>query len=61
MLHSREGTCGTLRLTARTRERQLAAGGSPWDIYRDYIDGKKEISEINMEYVDRYRQVGMIK
>ncbi len=26
-------------------------GGSPWDIYQDYIDGKKEIREINMEYI----------
>ena len=25
-------------------------GGSPWDMYQDYIDGRKEISEINMEY-----------
>ena len=25
-------------------------GGSIDDIYRDYIEGKKEISEINMEY-----------
>ena len=61
MLHSREGTCGTLRLTARTGEWQLAAGGSPCDIYQDYIDGKKEISEINMEYNDRYRQGRQIK
>ena len=36
-------------------------GGSPWDIYQDYIDGKKEISEINMEYNDRYRQGRQIK
>ena len=27
-------------------------GGSPWD----YIDGKREIKEINAEYTDRYRQ-----
>ena len=31
-------------------------GGSPWDIYQDYIDGKREIREINAEYMDRYRQ-----
>ncbi|MBR1931484.1 MAG: hypothetical protein IJ833_08460 [Lachnospiraceae bacterium] len=29
-------------------------GGSPWDIYQDYIDGKKEIAQINMEYNARY-------
>ena len=31
-------------------------GGSPWDIYQDYIDGKREIREINMDYMERYRQ-----
>ena len=31
-------------------------GGSPWDIYQDYIDGKKELKEINAEYMERYRQ-----
>ncbi len=31
-------------------------GGSPWDIYQDYIDGKREICEINGEYMDKYRQ-----
>ena len=25
-------------------------GGNPLDIYQDYIDGKKEIREINAEY-----------
>ena len=25
-------------------------GGSPWDIYQDYIDGKREIRDINMEF-----------
>ena len=25
-------------------------GGSPWGMYQDYIDGKKEIAEINMAY-----------
>ena len=25
-------------------------GGSPWKLYQDYIDGKKEIAEINREY-----------
>ncbi len=29
-------------------------GGSPWDMYQEYIDGKKEIAEINMEYNARY-------
>lgn len=29
-------------------------GGSPWDMYKDYIDGKKEIAEINAEYSARY-------
>ncbi|MBR4203877.1 MAG: hypothetical protein IKQ92_00190 [Clostridia bacterium] len=36
-------------------------GGNPWDIYRDYIDGKREIREINMEYMERYRQNRQIK
>lgn len=31
-------------------------GGSPSDIYRDYIDGKRELKEINAEYMNRYRQ-----
>ena len=26
------------------------------DMYQDYIDGKKEIREINMEYMEKYRQ-----
>ena len=30
--------------------------GSPWEIYQDYIDGKREIKEINAEYMERYRQ-----
>ena len=25
-------------------------GGDPYNMYRDYIDGKREISEINMAY-----------
>ena len=29
-------------------------GGSPWEMYQDYIDGKKEIAEINMEYNARF-------
>ncbi len=29
-------------------------GGSPWDMYKDYIEGRKEISEINMEYNARF-------
>ena len=31
-------------------------GGSPWDMYQDYIDGRKEISEINMEYNARFQR-----
>lgn len=31
-------------------------GGSTWDIYQDYIDGRREIREINAEYMDKYRQ-----
>ncbi len=30
-------------------------GGSPWDIYQDYIDGKREIREINEDYMANYR------
>ena len=29
-------------------------GGTPWGIYQPYIDGLKEISEINEEYNARY-------
>lgn len=29
-------------------------GGSPFTMYQDYIDGKKEISEINAEYRARW-------
>ena len=29
-------------------------GGSPWDMYKDYSDGKKEIAEINREYNARF-------
>ena len=31
-------------------------GGSPWDIYQDYIDGKREIKDINAGYMEQYRQ-----
>ena len=31
-------------------------GGSPWDIYQDYIDGKREIREINMDYIEKHRR-----
>ena len=24
-------------------------GGSPWDIYQDYIEGKRELKEINIQ------------
>lgn len=36
-------------------------GGNPWEIYQDYIDGKREIREINMEYNDRYLHGRQIK
>ena len=36
-------------------------GGNPWDIYQDYIDGKREIKEINMEYMAQYRQNKLIR
>ena len=36
-------------------------GGSPWDIYQDYIAGKREIKEINRGYIDEYRQGRQIK
>lgn len=29
-------------------------GGSPFSMFQDYIDGKKEIAEINAEYRARY-------
>ena len=29
-------------------------GGDPFKMYQDYIDGKREIREINMEYNARY-------
>ena len=29
-------------------------GGSPWEMYQEYIDGKKEIAQINREYNARY-------
>ncbi|MCR5047426.1 MAG: hypothetical protein K6A37_00510 [Saccharofermentans sp.] len=36
-------------------------GGSPWGIYQDYIDGKREISEINMAYMEEHRQNRQIR
>lgn len=27
--------------------------GDPFDMYRDYIDGKREIKEINMAFISR--------
>lgn len=38
-------------------------GGNPWGIYQggDYIDGKREIREINMGYMEEYRQDRQIK
>ena len=29
-------------------------GGDPFEMYQDYIDGKKEIAEINQEYRANY-------
>lgn len=31
-------------------------GGNPFDMYQDYIDGKKEIAQINAEYHARYQR-----
>ena len=31
-------------------------GGSPWEIYRDYIEGRRELRQINEEYMERYRR-----
>ena len=36
-------------------------GGSPWDIYQDYIDGKREIREINEQYMERCHQNRNVK
>ena len=36
-------------------------GGSPRDVYQDYIDGKREIKDINMGYMEEYRQDRQIK
>ena len=36
-------------------------GGNPWDIYQDYIDGNREIKDINAEYMGRYRQDRQIR
>lgn len=36
-------------------------GGSPWDIYQDYVDGKREIREINEQYMERYHQNRNVK
>lgn len=29
-------------------------GGSPFEMYQDYIEGRREIAEINAEYRARY-------
>ena len=29
-------------------------GGNPFEMYQDYIDGKREIAEINAEYKARF-------
>ena len=31
-------------------------GGNPFDMYQEYIDGKKEIAQINAEYSARYQR-----
>ena len=31
------------------------------EMYEDYIDGKREISEINMSYMEEYRQDRQIR
>ena len=36
-------------------------GGNPLEIYQDYIDGKREIREINMMNMEEYRQNRQIK
>lgn len=36
-------------------------GGRPSEIYEDYIEGRREIREINMEYMERYRQNKLIR
>ena len=36
-------------------------GGNPLEIYQDYIVGKREIREINMMYMEEYRQNRQIK
>lgn len=36
-------------------------GGSPLEIYQDYVDGKREISEINMAYMEEHRHNRQIK
>lgn len=36
-------------------------GGDPFEIYKDYIDGKREIREINMAYMEERRQNRQIK
>ncbi|MDC7222141.1 MAG: hypothetical protein PQJ60_00300 [Spirochaetales bacterium] len=32
--------------------------GDPWEMYQPYIDGKKELSEINMAFRERYTVKG---
>ena len=38
------------------KERDLLGGGSPFELYQPYIDGDKEIAEINREYNARYQR-----
>ena len=51
----------TVAAAVRTVLRAGSAAASPWDIYQDYIDGKREIKEINRGYIDEYRQGRQIK
>lgn len=33
-------------------------GGDPYDMYQPYIDGEKEIAQINMEFRSSFRVIG---
>ena len=39
----------------------LFGAGDRFEMYEDYIEGKREIKEINMEFVSRYFVRGYIK
>ncbi len=36
----------------------IFGAGDPYDMYQPYIDGEKEISQINMEFRERYSVTG---